>query len=102
MCQNLDAVAGANRQIHDKDGDGIREGADFTYDDTFNYSYSAHVEGMGFGTFDHFRATSGSTLYEVGGGIVTPEVVVPTPGAVLLGATGLGMVGWLRQRKKET
>ena len=32
---------------------------------------------------------------------VTEAPIVPVPGAVLLGAMGLGMVGWMKRRKQE-
>jgi len=34
-------------------------------------------------------------------GLPEPIPPVPTPGAFLLGAMGLGMVGWMKRRKKE-
>jgi hypothetical protein len=36
------------------------------------------VEGMGFGAFNHFWATGGYSLYEVGGGDLT-TYVEPAP-----------------------
>ena len=35
---------------------------------TFTYSYTEYVEGMGFEPLGHFWVTSGSKLYELGGG----------------------------------
>jgi len=37
----------------------------------------------------------------IGAGSVLGVQTVPVPGAVLLGAMGLGMVGWMKRRKKE-
>lgn len=39
----------------------------------------APVEGMGFGAFNHFWATAGSSVYEVGGGDITEYVEDQTP-----------------------
>jgi hypothetical protein len=38
------------------------------------------VEGMGFGAFNHFWATSGTSLYEIGGGALTPYIEPPPAG----------------------
>ncbi len=43
----------------------------------FTYSYGEHVEGMGFGPLGHFWVTSGSKLYELGGGKLQPEIEDP-------------------------
>ena len=43
----------------------------------FSYSYGEHVEGMGFQPLGHFWATSGSKLYEFGGGELQPEIEDP-------------------------
>jgi hypothetical protein len=48
----------------------------FEYDGTGEY-----VEGMGFGAFNHFWATSGSVLYEIGGGDLQQFVDDPLPPA---------------------
>lgn len=38
---------------------------------------------------------------DIGSGDTLGVQTVPVPGAVLLGAMGLGMVGWMKRRKKE-
>ena len=48
----------------DRDKDAWVQMNVFKYDETKNQ----YVEGMGFGAFQHFWATSGKALYEVGGG----------------------------------
>ena len=38
---------------------------------------AGNVEGMGFGAFNHFWITSGSNLYEIGGGALQKYVEEP-------------------------
>ncbi|RZN41076.1 MAG: hypothetical protein EF813_02835 [Methanosarcinales archaeon] len=40
----------------------------------FSYSYGQHVEGMGFEPLGHFWVTSGTKLYELGGGRLQQEI----------------------------
>jgi hypothetical protein len=41
---------------------------------TFTYSYAEYVEGMGFEPLGHFWVTSGSKLYELGGGALQSAI----------------------------
>ena len=45
--------------------------------------------------------TFGGNANDIGSGDTLGVQTVPVPGAVLLGAMGLGMVGWMKRRKKE-
>ncbi len=53
-----------------KRADGWHQEALFEYDDTT----STAVEGFGFGALNHFWATSGSVLFELGGGDLQDDV----------------------------
>jgi len=106
MYQNLGTVAAPDWQIFDADEDGTRETTNF--DDTFNYNYSAYVEGMGYGAFDHFWVTSNSSLYELGGGALQGVIEdegdggdnpVPEPSTIIL--MGIGLAGLAGYRRKK-
>jgi hypothetical protein len=57
-------------------------GGSWVQENLFEYlGTGGHVEGMGFGAFNHFWITSGETLYEIGGGDLSKytDPVEPPP-----------------------
>ena len=71
---------------------------------SYNDPQTMYLEGMGFGANNHFWATSGDHLYEIGGGAFTGGddngAPVPEPSTILLMGVGLaGIVGYSRKKK---
>jgi hypothetical protein len=69
-------------------------------DDLYNLGIEAGFPNsiMGLGAAGVMRDPD---LGSIQGGVDLYTISVPTPGAVMLGAMGLGMVGWMKRRKKE-
>ncbi len=85
------------------------QASDGTWSETERFAYTEaggsnkYVEGMGFGSLDHFWAGSGGYIYELGGGeiqdIIDDVEPISEPGSLLLLGAGLIGLGSLRRRK---
>ena len=69
-----------------------RYALDGTHEEVYSYNdpQNMALEGMGYGANNHFWATSGNHLYEIGGGAfenIEPTQPVPEPGTILLVGT---------------
>lgn len=82
-----------------------RYALDGTFEEQYQYGLNGRsLEGMGFGANNHFWATSGNNLYEIGGGAFVGisednDNGIPEPTSIML--FGIGLMGFAWGQKKK-